>query len=135
MGKTLLCIFGLLYIMFQAGAKARPSWGVFFSFLPVSERIRLDVAHYPPPLISGSMMLVVLSITTLQGQLEADALKMGLTVLNLNKVTLTAKPLSDSVYESQCRSVCCLSIPMVIGQIRLFILQNPGMDTFLPFLK
>ena len=36
------------------------------------------------------MMLVVPSITTLQGQLEADALKMGLTVLNLNKVTLTA---------------------------------------------
>ena len=84
--KALLCIFGLLYIMFQAGAKARPSWLVLFSFLLVSERISLDVARIPPPLISGSMMLVIPSITTLQGQLEADSLKMGLTVLNLNKV-------------------------------------------------
>jgi hypothetical protein len=32
------------------------------------------------------MMMVVPSITTLQGQLEADAVGMGLTVLNLNKV-------------------------------------------------
>ena len=35
---------------------------------------------------SGTMMLVIPSITTLQGQLEADAVRMGLTALNLNKV-------------------------------------------------
>ena len=32
------------------------------------------------------MMVVIPSITTLQGQLELDAVGMGLTVLNLNKV-------------------------------------------------
>ena len=37
-------------------------------------------------ILSGTMMMVVPSITTLQGQLEADAVGMGLTVLNLNKV-------------------------------------------------
>ena len=32
------------------------------------------------------MMLVIPSITTLQGQLEEDAVSMGMAVLNLNKV-------------------------------------------------
>ena len=38
------------------------------------------------PSVPGSMMMVIPSITTLQGQLEVEATGMGLTVLNLNKV-------------------------------------------------
>ena len=35
----------------------------------------------------GSMILVIPSITTLQNQLEADARGLGISVVNLNKVT------------------------------------------------